>query len=196
MNEQLQQLCGDKFRPWIATPFSFELSGSWWNAATDGHGLICIREGEGELKREDSPPVKGLFNAKPHTHIVAFPELMKWLAECSLATRCDACDGEGEHDCNCEHCEYDGECEACDGNGELPNVSPFVFENLQLDRAILARFLDPVADYVGPVMLFTAGELDPIEFRSADWRVVIMPRKPGTKDNCPAMPDGLIRKVD
>jgi len=195
MNDQLKELCGDRFNPYIATPFSFELSGSWWNAAINGHGLIAIREGNGELHREYSPPVAKLFKADAHTHEVAFPELMKWLSECSLTTRCDACDGSGEHDCDCSHCDWSGECEVCDGDGESPNVDPFFFETMQLDRCILARFLDPVADFAGPVMLFKAGDLDPIEFRTANWRVVIMPRKSGTEDNFPALPEGLIRKV-
>ena len=190
---ELAKLCDDD-RPSLAEPFSFKLDGQWWNAATNGHALLAIREGEGELERKDSPPAEQLFHSKPSTHRVSFDALATWLNESKPVKECDACNGAGseDHECDCDRCEYSGEedCEDCDGDGTVPNVEPFSFENVEFDRVILARFVEPVIDEPGAVTLYKGGEHDPLEFRADGWRLVFMPRAHGA-DLAPEMPAGL-----
>jgi len=48
-------------------------------------------------------------------------EIDRILAETS---ECRSCDGRGysEHECDCDHCEYEGDtCEDCEGEGRTPN---------------------------------------------------------------------------
>lgn len=197
---ELGKLCDEGMRESLASPFSFQLDGAWWNAATDGHALLAIREGIGELKRDNSPPAVQLFSDKLHTHTVRFPALASWLRESQPAMSCWHCNGAGsvEHSCACDLCDRNGErieCHFCEGDKTLKNQEPFAFENLEFDRVILAKFMEPVLDSVGSVTMHTAGELDPIEFRGADWRLVVMPRRPEPEKVSPAVPGGIFTAV-
>lgn len=198
MIETLKALCGDETRLSISEPFAFRLGGYWWNAASNGHALIAVQAPNGELKREHQPPVEQLFQPEDAkaTHLARFPDLINYLTDAPESRLCEACEGFGTHRCTCQYCEAgDEECEACEGDGEVPNVLPIAVHGLEIDRCILARYLRPFADYRGEVNVIIRGQLDPIEFRSSSWRVVVMPRKPEPGKELEPIREGLIWKV-
>lgn len=149
--EVLESLCGDQLRESVAAPFSFELDGSWWDAATNGSGLVALKADSGSYLRANAPPA-------------------------------------GHEGSVCPDCEGDG-----GGYRRLP----IDFEHMQFDRVLAARYLAPFADHEGDVAVFIGGELDPIEFRAAEWRVLLMPmrRTEGNLDSTGQLPSNLIRKA-
>lgn len=85
-----------------------------WTYATDGR--VCIRAPrlDGFDGHEEFPATEILFERfKPGKRFrIERSELPK------LRTKdCPACEGSGDHACNCEHCEE--ACEACDGEGTV-----------------------------------------------------------------------------
>jgi len=196
----LQSLCGDQIRESVSRPFSFKIGKVWWNAATDGHGLIAEMApgGSGDYRREFAPPAADLFrNTKPN-YVADFGALVKWINDCERETPCQSCGGSGVHSCNCEYCEIEAGsvCLGCDGEKVSRIRIPVDFEHLQFDRVLAARFLSPFSEITGDVPVLIGGELDQIEFRGDTWRVLLMPMKRSEKEpaTC-SLPEGLIRSA-
>lgn len=199
--EILDSLCGDPLRDSIAKPFSFKFDGSWWNAATDGRGLIAERApgARGDYEREHSPPAEALLRPrnKP-THMARFGLLAKWCDSCAKSTPCEPCDGTGVHSCDCFYCDIvtGDPCPACEGDKVFPIQLPVDFQHIQFDRVLAARFLSPLDMWPEDVPVHIGGELDPIEFRTPNWRILLMPmRRDLGQATTGNVPEGLIRKL-
>jgi hypothetical protein len=197
--ETLNSLCGDPCRETVSKPFSFQFEGSWWDAATNGHAIVCSRQGSGELARDYSPPAQQLLKsegAKP-THRASFFELVKWLNAVEKTEPCKACRATGKHVCDCHYCEVlDGTvCPECCGDKCFPLRLEVTFGKWRFDRVLAARYLSPFVDS-GKVDVFFGGALDPFEFRGPDWRVLIMPMMASDTDKSTGdVPEELIEQL-
>lgn len=198
----LESLCGPEDRASVGKPFSVRIDDVWWNGTTNGHALLLVR-GDiggfkvGAFKREGSPPVEGLMRKGPPTHKARFSLLAKWCDNCEKWEQCKACKGAGKH--VCDFCEIvDGSiCPECEGDKGFWNQHQVDHEIWSFNRVVAARYLMPFADTVGDVDMWLGGELEPIEFRAPEWRVLLMPmrRDEGNVGTTGTVPEGLIRRA-
>lgn len=198
--ETYQSLCGDAYRESIATAFSFEHSGAWWNSATNGHALLAVREGGGELLRPNAPPAAGVIRKNAAaTHRAPLRELFAWLNDCEKWRECEACKGTGLHSCDCHFCHIEAgdTCEECEGDKGFPARLQIDFGDISFDRVLAAKYLAPVADTADEVDVVIGGESDPIEFRGPGWFVSVMPmrRAADNGESTGELPPALMRAL-
>ncbi len=179
----LDKIC-DKGRVSLSEPFSFKLHGKLWDAASDGHCLVCVEVEALGYDREGPPVDQILDRYDPRvTHVVAdVPAFHRWLDETKTMTPCDWCHGSKVHECNCCACEVPrgSTCPECEGDGFFANVEEVDLDGVAIDRVILARALSDLC-FCDRIEVALRGELEPVEFRGPGWVAVVMPRRRSQK---------------
>lgn len=108
----------------------FSISG--YTYATNGQVAIRVdrREGVAEGGPKEPHKIESLFAAAENDtfaaadHLRALPKqadsYCKSCRSVGKLVECETCNGTGEHECDCEHCEED--CDDCKGKGGIPYI--------------------------------------------------------------------------
>ena len=181
----MQALCpDDEFRPDLAKPFLVTVDGEAWAVATNGHGLLALRQentfAPGSEKRV-AGVTKLLQDAKAASlESLDFVALRQWCAT-RFRPNCDACHGSGTAPCACPACGHAhtavcGVCELTEGTSGHGRAGRF--HGRRVNRGIVANWLG----WLPPDAVVRGGHAaphpeTPIVFAGDDWFVLVMPTR-------------------
>jgi hypothetical protein len=167
------------------------IDGQSWELATDGRMAVLVKRPSQEIKETTHSSVRAIVSGERKTLGRTSAELLReWTGahEGEHEELCDNCGGDGQCD-NC-HCEKSHDCGVCNGTGkvmESPDLRRGWIGTHQVDRNRLAKaaqvFSGPCLVMVGP----TKGDYPLIEFRSDEWRIIIMACVVDKDEECPKL---------
>ena len=203
--QDLKSVCA-QFPTHTEERFKQPLRAGNWTMATDGRGLLAIRESYKSVTATlvGKKPEK-LFEVDLGDQELPLAPLREFVGVadkhsfCDLCgnggrIRCVKCGGDGEIECECG-CDIDHtrNCPKCRGNGYFPcpngcrNLSGYrygIVNGLVFDLNLFGAFLAPVNDNKYRARIPPQESL-PLVIGGADWRLVIMPMRGGAEKDTP-----------
>lgn len=167
----------DSDRPHISRPFRIEMGGHAWDAATDGHCLLLMKEPCSYEPLLGSPAVGKVLpkGAPAKTYLYDREELIDW-GFCGAL--CSVCGGYGSARAMVMEAEGPVEaqvkCGRCQGTGfSRSKHGRFLHSEPVFDRRILWKVLQPTPP--GTIEVATYGPRDAIRLIGNAWMALVMP---------------------
>lgn len=169
-------------------PFKYQLDGTEWLIATNGHMLCAVKQtSDAELIKHVT--IDTILQCNEAGYQASMEALRNWVGEDSLKP-CSACERTGYVQCNCngdekctkQHMDDTGEveCEQCDGVGltgfehRLGRIGGILINRILIAKALHRLQAETVDVFMGPKQR-SFGEFIPVIFAAQDWRIAVMP---------------------